>query len=74
MALHDAIDDDDEGPRRPADLHPAATQQRNQKTRNDGGEQARLRAQPRSNGKGHRQGQGHHAHGHSSAHIFEKPL
>ena len=72
MALHNAVDDDDEGTRRPANLHPAAAQQRNQKARNDGGEQTRLRAQTGGNGKGHGQGQGHHADGQPRAHIFEK--
>ena len=45
MALHNAVDDDDEGARWPANLHPAAAQQRNQKAGNDGGEQTGLRAQ-----------------------------
>ena len=56
VALHDAVDDDDEGPGRPADLHMRAAQRRDQKARDDGGEQAGLRLDARGDGKGHGQG------------------
>jgi hypothetical protein len=42
VALHDAVDDDDEGARRPADLHARAPERRDQHAGDDRGEEALL--------------------------------
>ena len=74
VALDDAVDDDDERARRPANLHPAAAEQRDQKARNDGREQPRLRLEPRRNRKRHGQRQGDHAHREAGGQVFPEPL
>ena len=53
VALHNAVDDDDKCPRRAADLHVGAAQQRHQKTANDGRPQPRFGRQAAGNGKRH---------------------
>jgi hypothetical protein len=69
IALEDAVDDDDEGPGRPADLHARPAQGRDQQPGNDGRDQPLLGLDPRGDGKGHGQRQRHHAHGDACANV-----
>lgn len=69
VAFQNAVDDDDESPGGATDLYPAATQRRNQKACDDGGEQSGLWLEPGSNRKGHGQWQRHHADGDAGAHV-----
>src|SRR5690606_1323648 len=62
MFLDNAKDNDDKGARRTPDLYPAASEEGNQKARDNGGDQSLLRGDPRGDGKGNGQGQGHNAH------------
>ena len=57
VALHDAVDDDDEGAGRPADLHRTAAEQRDQEAGDDGGEDAGLGLEAGRDRKGHGQRQ-----------------
>ncbi|MPM88938.1 hypothetical protein SDC9_136042 [bioreactor metagenome] len=59
----DRGDDDDERSSRPADLDPAAAEERDQESRRDRGVEAPLRRQAAGNGERHGQRQRHHADG-----------
>ena len=57
VALHDAVDDDDEGARRPADLHLRAAERRDQEAGDDGGEDALFGLDAAGDRERHRQRQ-----------------
>src|SRR6218665_2585820 len=69
VALDNVVDDDDEGPRRPADLGIGAAQGRDQKAGNDGRPQPGPGRQAAGNRKRHGQWQRHDADGNARAHI-----
>lgn len=63
MLRDDRRDDDDECPRRPADLNPAAAEERDQESRRDGGIEPAFRRQSACDGERHGQRQRHHTDG-----------
>ena len=60
---NDAVDDDDERARRPADRETAAAEKGHEEPGDDGRIQAAFRRQSRGDGEGERERDGHHAHG-----------
>ena len=60
---HDAVNDDDERARRPADGEPAPAEKRHEKTGDDGRIQPPFRRQAGSDGERKRERKRHHAHG-----------
>jgi len=69
VALHDAVDDDDEGARRAADLHLRAAQRRDEEAGDDRGDDALLGLDAAGDGEGHRQRQGDHADGQAGGDV-----
>ena len=67
-----AVNDRNERPGRPANLHPRTSEQRNQKTGNDAGPDPCCRRHTAGNGKRHRQRQGKHPHGDACPNILTR--
>ena len=68
---HNAVDNDDEGARRSANLHPASAQGRDDETADDGRQNALRRRHARGDAKGYGKRKGHNAHyqaGHEVGH------
>jgi hypothetical protein len=65
VRLHDAVDEHDEGARRPADLHAAAAEDGDQEARDDRGVEALLGLDSRRDAEGDRERQRHHADDHA---------
>mmetsp|Transcript_7068 Transcript_7068/g.30130 ORF Transcript_7068/g.30130 Transcript_7068/m.30130 type:complete len:536 (+) Transcript_7068:2183-3790(+) len=74
VALQDAVDHDDEGARRPADLHAGAAQQRDQEAGDDGRGQALLGPQTRGDGEGQCERQRDDADRQAGAQVGEQLL
>ena len=74
VLLDDAVNNNNEGAGRPADLHRRAAQQGNQSARDDGCPDAGLRGEATGNGKGHRQRQGHNADGQTGTQVLDEAL
>ena len=69
VAFDDAVDDDDEGTGRAADLHMRAAQRRNQQAGDDGGEDALFGIDARGDGEGHGQWERNDADGDAGADV-----
>ena len=69
---HDAVNDDDERARGPADREPAPAEKRHEKTGDDGRIQPAFRGEPRGNGKREGQRNRHYAHRDSGREIPRK--
>jgi hypothetical protein len=73
VALDDAVDDDDEGARRAADLHVRPAERRDQEAADDRGEDALLRLHARCDRERHRERKRDDADRHAGAGIGEEP-
>ncbi len=74
VPLHDRVDDDDEGARRPADLHARATQGGDEKSCDNRGEQPALGADPARNRERDREREGHDSDDDPRTQICEELL
>ena len=74
VALDDAVDDDDEGARRAADLHARAAERRDQEAGDDRGEDSLLGLDAAGDRERHRQRQGDDADGEAGAEVGGEAL
>ena len=72
--VHDAIDDDDEGTRRAANLHLCAAEQRDEEACHDGRNDALLGRHAAGNAEGDGKGQGHNAHDDARHEVLQERL